>query len=104
MHNDILKHLKKKVQSIVSNNDILLKDSKTEIELIGILNDLIILSKSAPMYAVAMVQYLYDNGFNINLLPIDQISEFKKIYGPKLSKITPDQLIQIKKISQSFFN
>ena len=104
MNNDKLKHLKKKVQSLVSSNDVSLIEPKTKNELSILLNELVEFSKTAPMYAIVMVQFLYDNGFNINLLPEENTINFKKIYGPKLAKITPDQLIQIKKISESFFN
>jgi transposase len=104
MNSETLKKLKKTVQSIVETNDRDFIESNTRIMTIEFLNELITCAKSASTYSIALIQYLTDNGYDVNILPLEDIQPFKSMYSSKLSKISPEQLVQIRKITKTFFS
>jgi hypothetical protein len=54
----------------------------------------------APATAAALIQYLSDKGFKISNLKGDAYCRFMKMFGPRISQFSSDEIEQLRKIAR----
>lgn len=57
----------------------------------------------APVFAVAIIQYLKDSGFDLMSLKGEEAERFKSKFSPQIEKLNEKDIEQIKKISSKLF-
>jgi hypothetical protein len=54
----------------------------------------------APATAAAVIQYLSDNGFKITNLKGDAYFRFMRMFGPRISQFSTEEVEQLRKIAK----
>ena len=100
MDSNVIKDAVNKVNQVITTHDTVFETNVCRSLATNLIIHLVTHFDKAPITAAALIQHLSDNGFKISNLKGDAYFRFMKMFGPRISQLSSEQIEQLRKIAK----